>query len=588
MISGIVTRIRAASRLVESAYGNPRGWWVTGALAALAAALRLPNLGWPHAFSFDETYYAKDAFSLLQYGYERAFLGSANESLLAGNTNVFGNTAEFVVHPPLGKWAIALGEAAFGMNPFGWRIVMAVLGIAAVALLHRTALRLTGNVHIAALAGLFMAIDGEAIVLSRTALLDQTLMFFVLATFWALLRDRDAYEHTLIMGKYLDRVPRIRALRPWRLAAIVFITCAFATKWSALWFAIGFALLALWWDVRARRQHEVVQTSWLSDLGWILVASVIGVSGYLLSWIGWFLSADAWDRTWNDGGLSWLPQSLRALIYYHQQALHFHVTLTSDHPYKASPFGWLLQIRPTSFFYETYAAHSGPCTFSSVQCASEVLALGNVVIWWFATATITVFVLNLLGRVLRVRLAVAEFEFDARRPGRVSWDAIVGPLVGVASGWLPWVYFHDRTTFTFYTIVFTPFICLLAAQGLALFATRRVRVATPTDPEGLVDFEESVLRRELAERAILAGDSETATFTFSGAVDEGEEVVAVVEPTPPTNSLEYDELHPQRFVIAVIIVALAVGFSAFVLPIWTGSPIAYSSWHMRMLIESWI
>ena len=588
MISGLSRRLHATEHFVARAYGDPRGWWVTSALAALAAAIRLPNLGLPHAFSFDETYYAKDAFSLLKFGYERAFLGSANESLLAGNTDVFSNTAEFVVHPSLGKWVIALGEAAFGMNPFGWRIAMAVLGIVAVALLHRIALRLTSNVHIAALAGIFLAIDGEAIVLSRSALLDQTLMFFILATFWALVRDRDAYEHTLVMAEYGERVPLIRSLRPWRIAAIVFITCAFATKWSALWFAIGFALLALWWDARTRRAHDVERTPWLSDLGWLLLASILGIGGYLLSWIGWFRSTDAWDRHWNDGGLSWLPQSLRALIYYHQQALHFHVTLTSDHPYKASPFGWLLQIRPTSFFYETYEPNVGPCIGSSVQCASEVLALGNVIIWWFATLTIAVLMLNLLGRLLRVQLMIGRFGFTARKPGRVAWEAVVGPLVGVAAGWLPWVYFHERTTFTFYTIVFTPFICLLAAQGLGLLATRRIRAYVPAEVDEVPGFEASVLQRELAERALFSDESGASNASFSAQISDDAIVVDAFEPVPSTTYVEYDEVHPQRFIIAVFIVALAVAFSVFVLPIWTGAAIPYSGWRMRMLIESWI
>lgn len=548
---GLSTALRASTR----AYADPRGWWVTGALTGLASILRLPNLGWPHAFSFDETYYAKDAFSLLRFGYEKSFVDKANDLLLAGNTAVFRDSAEFVVHPPLGKWAIALGEAAFGMNPFGWRIVMALLGIAAVALLHRTTLRLNANVHIAALAGLFMAIDGQAIVLSRTALLDQTLMFFVLVTFWALVRDRDAYEHTLALQQYVDRVPRLRMLRPWRIVAIFGITCAFATKWSALWFAMGFALLALWWDARARRTHDTEHVPWLADLGWLAFAAVIGVAGYLLTWIGWFRSPDAWGRTWTDGTESWLPQSLRAFINYHQQALHFHVTLTSDHPYKASPFGWLLQVRPTSFFFESYQPGQAPCHFDT-QCASEVLALGNVVIWWVASATIAVLMLNLLARSLRIRLTMPGFAFDAQRSSRVHWEAVVGPLVGVAAGWLPWIYFHERTTFTFYTIVFTPFICMLAAQGLSLFATQRVRAYLPEPERNATSAEESA---DLLETP----DSEPAY-------------------------IEFDALQPRRFTVAVGIVALAVVFSIFALPIWTGMPIRYSAWQMRMLLRSWI
>jgi Dolichyl-phosphate-mannose--protein O-mannosyl transferase len=32
------------------------------------------------------------------------------------------------VHPPLGKWEIALGIKAFGMDPWGWRFTSALAG----------------------------------------------------------------------------------------------------------------------------------------------------------------------------------------------------------------------------------------------------------------------------------------------------------------------------------------------------------------------------------------------------------------------------------------------------------------------------
>ena len=47
------------------------GWAGALCLAALAFFLRRWHLGTPHAFSFDETYYAKDAWSLLNHGYVR-------------------------------------------------------------------------------------------------------------------------------------------------------------------------------------------------------------------------------------------------------------------------------------------------------------------------------------------------------------------------------------------------------------------------------------------------------------------------------------------------------------------------------------
>ena len=178
-----------------------RGGWFSwlGPLGAtaLAALIRLPNLGRPHELVFDETYYAKDALSLLNFGVERKFVEGANEKLLATDGNnylsIFTADPAYVVHPPIGKWVIASGEAIFGATPFGWRIAVALLGILSVLLTARIARRLTNSNFIGTIAGLLLALDGLHITMSRTALLDTTLSFFVLCAFGALIIDRDRF-----------------------------------------------------------------------------------------------------------------------------------------------------------------------------------------------------------------------------------------------------------------------------------------------------------------------------------------------------------------------------------------------------------
>ncbi len=567
-----------AGRMLHTRLLDARGWWMTLLLGAIAAAIRLPNLGQPNAFSFDETYYAKDAFSYLNFGYERSFVDNANTLLLQGRTDVFTSSPEFVVHPPLGKWTIALGEHLFGMHPFGWRIIMALLGIAAVMLVHRTMLRLTGNAYTAAAAGLFMAIDGMAIVLSRTALLDQTLMWWIVVTFHALVRDRDQARHGLTLRASGQRVARWRALRPWRLLAIVGITAAMATKWSALWFALAFAVLALVWDLQARRRAGVrLPHAWLADVGWVVTAAVIGTAGYLASWVGWFRSTDGWDRTWT-GGPQWLPQALRALLYYHQQALAFHVSLTSDHPYKAAPYWWPLMLRPTSFTYASY--HEGQQGCTAQACSMEVLALGNIAIWWTASLVILALALLPLARLLRMQLTLRDWTADFTLPSRVSWDIAAGPLVGVGAGWLPWIYWHERTTFTFYSIVYAPFMCMLAAYGLQLFATQTVPRPAPTVGADTEPTDALALR---------SGDEDTDDpVSAAGVVQRSDD-----EPTPaldphPAPVLYLETVHPTRLAVAIGVTVVAVVLSIYFMPLWVGAVIPYDAWHARMWLPSWI
>ena len=97
----------------------------------------------------------------------------------------------YVVHPPMGKWLIAVGEWAFGMNPFGWRFMVALLGTLSVLLVCRIGRRLMRSTALGCLAGALLAVDGLHFVMSRTALLDLIVMFWVVAAFGCLLVDRD-------------------------------------------------------------------------------------------------------------------------------------------------------------------------------------------------------------------------------------------------------------------------------------------------------------------------------------------------------------------------------------------------------------
>ena len=489
---------------------DPRGWGVTSLLMLIATALRVPGLGTPKTFVFDETYYAKDAFSLLRFGYERAFVEGANDRILNGDLGVFTNDPAFVVHPPLGKWMIAIGEWLFGMGPFGWRISAAIIGVIMVALVHRIALRLFRNRWTAALAGLFMAVDGMAIVLSRTALLDQFLTFWILLTLYALVRDRDYYRRTLQLSASRQPVPSARWVRPWRLLAIVAISCAFATKWSALWFAFGLGLLALWWDTQEQKAHPGVDpNSWLRELGWIAVSAVVGTITYISTWTGWFLSDNAYNRLNGSNALS-------GWIGYHRAALGFHTGLRTEHSYQADPMWWPLQRRPTSFWYEGYSNGQAGCDVA--KCSAEVLALGNPLLWWGAS------------------LAVIGFMvwFMLQRRSRVHLSVLTAPFVGIASGWLPWLYFSERTTFTFYSIVFAPFMFMVLAHALVVLGTKT-------------------------------------------SVRDAEEFALSVETR-----------HPIRFPLTVGFVLAVIAASIFFYPIWVGWTIPYDAWQLRMWFQSWI
>jgi dolichyl-phosphate-mannose-protein mannosyltransferase len=448
----------AADRLARwSAWGGPI------LIALLAGLLRFWHLGSPHAVIFDETYYAKDAWALLHLGYEGSWPGKANDQILADPQSIpLSPTASYVVHPPMGKWVIAVGEQFFGLTPFGWRFMPAVLGTLTVLMLCRIGRRLFRSTLLGCLAGALMAVDGLHYVMSRTALLDIVVMFWVLAAFGALLIDRDKARARLAAA--LPDHPEGRdaltdesaarvglGARPWRIAAGVLLGLAGATKWNGLYVLLAFALMAVLWDMGARRTagaRRPFLAVLRKDAGWAFLSLVpVAIVTYLLSWTGWFVTDDGYDRHWADdrGGIwSWIPAPLRSLWHYEWQVYEFNVDLHTPHTYQSSPWSWLVLGRPVSFFYESPKDGKGGCT-AAAGCAREVLGIGTPLLWWAACFA----------------LLYALYRWAFRRDWRAG--AI---LCGVAAGYLPWFLYQDRTIFFFYTVIFVPFLCLALAMML--------------------------------------------------------------------------------------------------------------------------
>ena len=280
-----------------------------------------------------------------------------------------------------------------------------------------------------------LAIDGMHIVLSRTALLDLIVSFWALVAFALLVLDRDQVRKRSFIDP--DRLGH----RPFRWLAAIALGCAIATKWSGLWFALFFGIMTIAWDIALRKQRgsahpwrfTLLRDAPLTALGMLAIAAAV----YLLSWTGWIRSDDGWGRTWaSEQPPSLVPDWLRSLIQYHDQQLNFHTGLDDEHNYASQAWTWPLQIRPTSFYYE-----SPKC--GSSECSQEVLAIGTPLLWWSGSIAL-VFLIGLWFRKRNHSLI----------------------LLGVAAGLLPWFAFPERTTFSFYSIVFQPWIVLAIVAAI--------------------------------------------------------------------------------------------------------------------------
>ena len=113
---------------------------------------------------------------------------------------------------------------------------------------------------------------------------------------------------------------------------------------------------------------------------------------YVASWAGWFHSTNGYDRQWGaqhpSKDFGWIPDSVRSLWHYHQWMYNFHTHLDSFHQYRANPWSWLIQGRPTSFFYEGPKKGHDGCKVA--QCSKAITSLGTPSIWWGATLALLV------------------------------------------------------------------------------------------------------------------------------------------------------------------------------------------------------
>jgi dolichyl-phosphate-mannose--protein O-mannosyl transferase len=413
-----------------------RGWVVALSVALLGGIVRFWNLGFPTDKGtpiFDEKHYVPQAAQVLRNG---------------GHEDNPGY--ELVVHPPLAKQLIAVGEWIFGYDGWGWRFASAVAGTLCILLVVRIARRLTRSDLLGAVAGVLLIADGVSHVQSRMGMLDIFMALFVVAAFGCLVVDRDQVRERLAVAVregWIDHSPFGPQLgfRWWRFGAGVALGLAGGVKWSALWYVAAFGLLCVFWDVAARRGAGV-RRPWVGTIVrdvlpalWALVAVAILV--YLATWWSWMSSETGIDRHVvgvKIGDDSWLPDALRSLWFYSGNVLEFHENLvtseTNRHPWESKPWTWPMGLRPMLYYFEGGETGCGEAT-----CVGAIMLIGTPAMWWLAFPM----------------LAWALWRSIAR----LDWR-YVAVLVGYAAGLLPWFTMIDRQMYFFYVTPMAPFLVL--------------------------------------------------------------------------------------------------------------------------------
>jgi len=327
-----------------------------------------------------------------------------------------------------------------------------------------------------------MAVDGLAIAMSRVAILDIFVAFFVVLAFWFVALDRRRLDERLATAM-LARSPHngndpatvdvrwgaVMWNRPWVIAAGAAAGAAASVKWSGLYVLAGLGVYLVITDALSRRRlgvelwpFDAVRQGVVTFVLFVPVAFVV----YLLSWTGWFLTDGGYDRHSADsepatGLWAWVPLALQSLWRYHQAIYGFHVGLTTHHNYESPAWQWPLLIRPTSMYFHQDPFGDAGCGWAS-GCVQNIYSMPNPLVWFAAVAAVL----------------YAVYRFVVARDWRL---ALV--LLGVGVTYVPWLLYPERTTFQFYTVVVLPFLLLALAFALRDIARGALGSRDPDSPE---------------------------------------------------------------------------------------------------------
>jgi dolichyl-phosphate-mannose--protein O-mannosyl transferase len=405
------------------------------AVGLIAGAVRFVHLGYPTTSVFDEAYYPKAACIYLGYSNDRCRIDTKDERYWRTNEWDVGSW----VHPPLGKWAIAMGELVAGTDAFGWRVSAATAGTLTVMMVAVMAWLLWGSALWAFVAGLLLAFENLHFTVSRTGILDIFVAFWIVAGFLCMLLDRRWIERrTPEPTPEAERPPLAAPLwRPWRFAAGVAFGAGLATKWSAATGIFASVVLAYIWEASRRRRAGREKALWqaisIETFGLVLALVAVPIVIYVLAYVPW-LNHFHWD--WGH------------LVRTTKGAFKFQTSLRPSqegNPSQVGEWEWLLLYRPTLFYKVT----DGTTTWG-------IWANGNPAIFW--------------GGLIAIPFTIVSWiRTKAWQAGFIS--------ITFLSLYLPW-FLSNHPEYIFYAVPLSPFLVLACT-----YTIRRVAQVTVGDEE---------------------------------------------------------------------------------------------------------
>lgn len=194
-------------------------------------------------------------------------------------------------HPPLAKEFMALSMYAFGEYSWAWRLPGVIFGVGAVFLIYKITRYLFKDELLAILSSGIYSLDGLPLVMSRIAMNDTYLVFFILLSLYMYLKGKN-------------------------MPSALFYGLALSSKWSAIW-AIPVYLFI---HVTKKRKLN------LTYMFFFLIPPMV----YLASYLPMFTTG----------------HTLNTFIDMQKQMWWYHTGLDATHPFTSAWYTWPFLVRP--------------------------------------------------------------------------------------------------------------------------------------------------------------------------------------------------------------------------------------------------
>jgi dolichyl-phosphate-mannose-protein mannosyltransferase len=360
-------------------------------------------------------------------------------------------------HPPLGKDILAIGVALFGMNPFGMRVMHALVGISLIIALFFLGRQISATRFGAYATMMLGFFDFMPFVQSRYSSIDSTsvclITLMLIFTF--------KYLRGQLQGAPAPKARRIIA------AIVFFFALAASVKWTALYGFVGVVCCVAIVKIRqclalhANTAQAVAALEtrptmkgckgknppvapavnlaaarrdiWLRDFGgtvlrWLALFVLIAPLVYYSTYIS-YLRCQGVERLFSKTAVTLVLENQKGMYDYHSK-------LTAGHPFSSNWWSWPFNFKPLWLYTGSHlrAGHK-----------ASIVTMGNPVIWF-----VCLLALLLLLYQLRV-----ERKFTLLHLALALFFAL----------YLPWV-LVKRATFIYHFFPVTPLYYIMLATVL--------------------------------------------------------------------------------------------------------------------------